>query len=232
VSVTAIVVAAGEGVRLGGSTPKGYLSIGGRPLIVRTVEKFFLAQTITNIILVIAEKELQRSQELLGAESRLSGKRCSLQTGGATRQASVMRGLAQLDPECEFVAIHDGARPFVDPSRIDQCVEAARERGAAVLGVPVRDTIKIVSKDYQVDTTPPRSFLWEIQTPQVFRKEWIVQAHDQASRDNFEATDDATLVERMGKAVFVLEGDRTNIKITTPEDVVLAEALLRGGRVG
>jgi 2-C-methyl-D-erythritol 4-phosphate cytidylyltransferase len=232
VSVTAIVLAAGEGSRLGGPAPKGYLSIGGRPLIVRTVEKFFLARTIDNVILVVAQKELQRCSELLGADSRLSGKGCGLQPGGATRQASVMRGLAKLDPECDLVAIHDGARPFIDPRRIDQCVEAARERGAVVLGVRVRDTIKIVSQEHRVETTPPRSTLWEIQTPQVFRREWIAQAHDRALRDNFEATDDATLVERMNKAVYVLEGDRTNIKITTPEDLVLAEALLRDGRVG
>ena len=123
------------------------------------------------------------------------------------------------------MAIHDGARPFVSSSLIDRCVDEAYRVGAVVIGVPVRDTIKVVSEEHWVQATPARNTLWEIQTPQVFRKEVIVEAHDWGVRQAIEATDDAMLVERIGKPVFLLEGERTNIKITVPEDILLAEAL-------
>ena len=110
-------------------------------------------------------------------------------------------------------------------------MQASRDKGAVVVGVPVRDTIKIVSNDRWVQTTLSRSSLWAIQTPQVFRKQWIVEAHDRAAQEAFEATDDAMLVERIGKPVFVVDGESTNIKITTPEDVWFAEALLRQKRI-
>ena len=110
-------------------------------------------------------------------------------------------------------------------------MQATRDKGAVVVGVPVRDTIKIISNDRWVQTTLSRSSLWAIQTPQVFRKQWIVEAHDRAAREAFEATDDAMLVERIGKPVFVVDGESTNIKITTPEDVWFAEALLRQKRI-
>jgi 2-C-methyl-D-erythritol 4-phosphate cytidylyltransferase len=133
--------------------------------------------------------------------------------------------------DCEIVAIHDGARPFISAALIDRCVDEASRSGAAVIGVPVRDTIKVVSADHWVKATPARDTLWEIQTPQAFRKELIVEAHNWGRLQAIEATDDAMLVEQMGQPVFLLEGERTNIKITIPEDVLLAEALLREGRV-
>ena len=123
------------------------------------------------------------------------------------------------------MAIHDGARPFVSSSLIDRCVDEAYRVGAVVIGVPVRDTIKVVSEEHWVQATPARNTLWEIQTPQVFRKEVIVAAHDWAAREGIEATDDAMVVERMDKPVFVVPGERTNIKITVPEDLLLAEAM-------
>jgi 2-C-methyl-D-erythritol 4-phosphate cytidylyltransferase len=129
------------------------------------------------------------------------------------------------------VAIHDGARPFVSSSLIDRCIDEAYRVGSVVIGVPVRDTIKVVSDEHWVQATPARSALWEVQTPQVFRKDIILQAHDWAGRHGIEATDDSTLVEQIGERVFLLEGERTNIKITVPEDLLLAEALLREGRV-
>jgi 2-C-methyl-D-erythritol 4-phosphate cytidylyltransferase len=150
--------------------------------------------------------------------------------GGATRQESVRRGIEKLDSDCEIVVIHDAARPFVSASLIDRCVDKARQVGAVVVGVPVKDTIKVVSEEQWVQATPTRSTLWEIQTPQAFRKELIVEAHDRAVRQAIDATDDATLVEQMGKPVLVLRGETSNIKITTPEDILLAEALLRERR--
>ncbi len=231
--VTAIIVAAGEGKRLGGRVSKSFLPIAGRPLVLRTLDRFFATQSIEKVILVVAEKELRQSQALIPLiqnDPNLSHRPWVLRAGGATRQESVRRGLEKLDTDCEIVAIHDGARPFVSSSLIDRCVDEAYRIGAVVIGVPVRDTIKVVSEEHWVQATPARNTLWDIQTPQVFRKEIIVEAHEWGVRQAIEATDDAMLVERIGQPVFLLEGERTNIKITVPEDILLAEALLRDGR--
>jgi len=228
--VTAIIVGAGEGKRMGGLVPKSFLPIAGRPLVLHALDRFFSARSIEKVILVVAGTEMQRSQALMQSDLNLSHRPWTLQVGGATRQESVRRGLEQLDSDCEIVVIHDAARPFVSASLIDRCVDEACRVGAVVVGVPVRDTIKVVSDEHWVQATPARNSLWEIQTPQVFRKELIVEAHDRAVRQAIDATDDSTLVEQMGKAVLVLQGETTNIKITTPEDILLAEALLREGR--
>jgi 2-C-methyl-D-erythritol 4-phosphate cytidylyltransferase len=229
--VTAIIVAAGEGKRIGGRVSKSFLSIAGRPLVLRTLDRFFATRSVEKVILVVADKELRQSQMLLQNDPNLSHRPWILQAGGASRQESVRRGLEKLDSDCEIVVIHDGARPFVSFALIDHCVDEAYRVGAVVIGVPARDTIKVVSEEHWVQTTLTRNTLWEIQTPQVFRKEVITEAHNWGSRQAIEATDDAMLVEGIGKPVFLLEGERTNIKITMPEDIVLAEALLRDGRV-
>jgi 2-C-methyl-D-erythritol 4-phosphate cytidylyltransferase len=227
--VTAIIVGAGEGKRMGGPVPKSFLTIAGRPLVLRVLDRFFSARSIEKVILVVAAKEMQRSQALMQGDFHLSHRAWTLQTGGATRQESVRRGLEKLDPDCEIVVIHDAARPLVSASLIDRCVDEACRVDAVVVGAPVRNTIKVVSEDHWVQATPARNSLWEIQTPQVFRKELIVEAHDRALRQALDVTDDAALVEHMGKPVLVVPGETTNIKITTPEDILLAEALLREG---
>jgi len=119
----------------------------------------------------------------------------------------------------------------VSPALIDRCVASAAQKGAVVVGVPVRDTIKVVADNGLIRSTPERRSLWEIQTPQVFQKELIVAAHQQAERDQIEVTDDAMVVERLGAPVYVIEGERTNLKITLPEDIWLAEMMIREGRV-
>jgi 2-C-methyl-D-erythritol 4-phosphate cytidylyltransferase len=229
--ITAIIVAAGEGRRIGGEVPKTYLPVCGRPMVLRTLDQFFSAQAIEEVVLVIAADEFLRCETMLRDDSGLANRPWILQSGGPTRQQSVKKGLEKIGSDTDIVVIHDGARPFVSPALIDRCVQATRDKGAVVVGVPVRDTIKIVSNDRWVQTTLSRSSLWAIQTPQVFRKQWIVEAHDRAAREAFEATDDAMLVERIGKPVFVVDGESTNIKITTPEDVWFAEALLREKRI-
>jgi 2-C-methyl-D-erythritol 4-phosphate cytidylyltransferase len=228
--VTAIIVGAGEGKRMGGPVPKSFLPIGGRPLVLRALDRFFLARSVEKVILVVAGTEMQRSQALMQNDLNLSHRPWALQVGGATRQKSVRRGLEKLDSDCEIVVIHDAARPLVSASLIDRCVDEASRVGAVVVGLPVKDTIKVVSEEHWVQATPARNSLWEIQTPQAFRKELIVQAHDRAFRQAIDATDDSTLVEQMGKPVLIVPGETTNIKITTPEDILLAEALLREGR--
>lgn len=216
---------------MGGAISKSFLPIAGRPLVLRTLDRFFSTRKIEKVIVVVANRELRQSQELIESDPNLSHRSWVLQAGGATRQESVRRGLDRLEPDCEIVAIHDGARPFVSSSLIDRCIDEAYRVGSVVIGVPVRDTIKVVSDEHWVQATPARNALWEVQTPQVFRKDIILQAHDWAGRHGIEATDDSTLVEQIGERVFLLEGERTNIKITVPEDLLLAEALLREGRV-
>jgi 2-C-methyl-D-erythritol 4-phosphate cytidylyltransferase len=229
--VNAVIVAAGEGKRIGGQTSKPFLSIAGRPMILHTLSRFAKSQKVRRVILVIAEKEVSKCRELIRSDPRIRCLDCVLQAGGRRRQDSVSHGLRHLDRDCEIVVIHDGARPFVPPSLIDCCVEMAFRKGAVVPGIPVRSTIKIVSTEGQVRETPPRDILREIQTPQVFRTEIIREAYRRATERGIEATDDATLVELLGEKVAVLEGHSANIKITLPEDVLLAEALLREGRV-
>jgi len=229
--VNAVIVAAGKGRRMGDDIAKPFLLVGNRPVILHTLGRFAETQTVRRVIVVAAEKELSRYQDLIGSDSQLSCLQCIFQPGGLRRQDSVAQGLARLDPDCEVVVIHDGVRPFVSPQLIDRCVEAAFREGAVVVGVPVRSTIKIVSPDRHIRQTLPRGSLWEIQTPQVFRIEIIREAYARAAREGTEATDDAMLVELLGKSVTLLEGHPTNIKITVPEDLLLAEALLREGRV-
>jgi 2-C-methyl-D-erythritol 4-phosphate cytidylyltransferase len=230
--VTAIVLAAGAGRRIGGALAKIYLPIAGRPMVLRTLDRVFAAKTVTEVILVAAAADLDRCEQLLSADAALRDRPYRLQLGGATRQQSATRGLEKVDADTDIVVIHDGARPFVAPALIDRCVEAAAEKGAVVVGLPARDTIKVIGAGGLVRATPERHTLWEVQTPQAFRRELIIAAHQQAERDGIEATDDATMVERLGRPVYVLEGERSNFKITVPDDLWLAEIMIRERRVG
>lgn len=229
--VTAIVLAAGEGHRIGGEIPKTFLPIVGRPLVLRTLDRIFAAHAVEKVVLVIAANEIARCQSTLRADAALRDRPWLLQAGGRTRQQSAKCGLEKVGSDTDIVIIHDGARPFVSAGLIDRCVEVAGEKGAVVVGLPARDTIKVVSVDQRIQSTPERRSLWEIQTPQVFRRALIVAAHERAERDGVQATDDAMLVERIGTPVYVIDGERTNFKITVREDVWLAETLIREGRV-
>jgi 2-C-methyl-D-erythritol 4-phosphate cytidylyltransferase len=229
--VTAIVLAAGEGRRMAAGNSKSYLPIAGRPLVLRTLDRVFSAQAVEAVVLVVGAGELERCESMLRADSALKDRHWLLQVGGATRQQSARRGLERVESDCDIVIIHDGARPFVSARLIDRCVETAADKGAVVAGLPVRDTIKTVSSDHWIESTPNRSALWEIQTPQAFKRGLIIAAHEWAERQGIQVTDDATVVERIGTPVYVLEGERTNFKITVPEDVWLAEMLIRDGRL-
>ena len=228
---TAIIVAAGEGLRIGGNPPKPYLPLVGRAMLLRTLDRVSGARNIEKVVVVVAASELSRCEGMLQGDAALGQRPWVLQSGGATRQQSVKAGLEKVDGDTDIVLIHDGARPFVSPALIERCIELADRNGAVVAGLPARDTIKIVSDDHRVLSTPDRKALWEIQTPQAFRRKLIVEAHQWAVREKFEATDDAMLVERMGKPVWVIDGEKTNLKITMPEDLWLAEAMIREGRI-
>jgi 2-C-methyl-D-erythritol 4-phosphate cytidylyltransferase len=231
VNASAIVLAAGDGRRLGGDVPKPFLEIAGRPLVLRTLDRMFSAPSVETVVLVVAAEQRSRCESLLRSDAALRERRWLIQTGGATRQESARRGLERVPPSADIVLIHDAARPFVSAGLIERCIEAAAGKGAVIVGLPVRDTIKSVSPDHWVQSTPDRTVLWEIQTPQVFKRELILAAHEQAAREGIQVTDDAMMVERTGVPVHVLEGERTNLKITVPEDVWLAEAVIRESRV-
>jgi 2-C-methyl-D-erythritol 4-phosphate cytidylyltransferase len=224
-SVAALVLAAGRGERLGGGTPKAFVPLAGRPLLWHALTAMAEAPAIERVIPVIARGDLPRWERLAPDLAGLS-KLAAPVFGGAERQDSVREGLAALPPEIQWVAVHDAARPFVRAAAVARVVEAARASGAAILAVPATDTIKRVRAG-RVLETPPRSELWAAQTPQVFRVQLLREALAKATAEGRLATDDAQLVEWLGVAVTVVEGDPDNWKLTLPQDLAAAEERLR-----
>ncbi|MFH1087649.1 MAG: 2-C-methyl-D-erythritol 4-phosphate cytidylyltransferase [Chloroflexota bacterium] len=216
--VGALIAGAGSGSRLGGVN-KAFFVLRGRPLLSWVMEVFERCAAIDRIVVLLGEADVDKG----GALVRESGWRKVSQVcpGGERRQDSVRLGLSWL-ADCEWVVIHDVARPFVTSGLISAGLEAARGYGAAVAAVAVKDTIKIASSDGTVRSTPPRDQLWAAQTPQVFRCDIIRRAYDGFRGD---ATDDASIVEQAGSKIRLYGGSYDNIKITTPEDVPLAEAI-------
>lgn len=216
--VGAVIVAAGKGERMG-RVDKMFAILGGKPVLARVVDTFHKCKSVDQIVVVISRENLEKCQQLVAEEGW--SKVTDVCLGGERRQDSVTAGLSRLS-QCEWVVIHDGARPLVTVGLIDCVLTEARETGAAVAAVPVTDTIKIAWDDQIVRETPPRGNLWAVQTPQVFRFDIIAKAYQQVKA---EATDDATLVERLGYKVKLYMGAYDNIKITTPDDLVLAGVL-------
>jgi 2-C-methyl-D-erythritol 4-phosphate cytidylyltransferase len=214
----AVIVAAGKSQRMG-EIDKLFALLGGKPLLVRTTQPFQQCPLIGQVVVVVSGEKEELCRRLVSGEewSKVS----DVCLGGRRRQDSVAAGLKHLR-DCQWVIIHDGARPFVTVDLIERGLEAARETGAAVAAVPVKDTIKVAGDDRIVHQTPPRQNLWAIQTPQVFRIDIITEAYKKANGD---VTDDASLVEQLGYKVKLYMGSYDNIKITTPEDLALAEVL-------
>jgi 2-C-methyl-D-erythritol 4-phosphate cytidylyltransferase len=230
VRVTAIIVGAGQGRRVGANRPKAFLPLGGKPILSHVLERFAASKTVNEAVLVVPAAERKAAESLIGAEPAARRLACRVVSGGATRQRSVACGLAALGGEEEIVVVHDAARPLVKPSLIDACVEAAALEGGAIAALPAGETIKEVSGRIVVRTLA-RDALWIAQTPQAFRAELLRRAH-RAANDRQDASDDAALVEAIGATVVAIEGDPTNLKITTPVDLSVAEWLLREGRAG
>jgi len=216
--VAAIIVAAGESRRMGG-VDKALALLGGKPVLARAVDAFQRCGSVHQVVLVVNEQNMERCRQLV-AESGWS-KVTGVCPGGERRQDSVAVGLSHLR-HSDWVIIHDGARPLVTADLIEHGLEAARETGAAVAAVPVTDTIKVAGDDRIVHETPSRRNLWAVQTPQVFSLGIITEAYLQAKG---EVTDDASLVEQSGYKVKLYMGSYTNIKVTTPDDLALAEIL-------
>lgn len=224
--VVALIPAAGMGKRMGASMNKQYLVLSGKAILARTVEVFQASDFVDEIHLVVPEEEIPFCRAEVVDRYGLS-KVHSIIPGGSERQYSVLNGLRALSclEEDAVVMIHDGVRPFITQRHLEQAAETAQLHGAALVAVPAKDTIKTVEAGVVVET-PARERLWLAQTPQAFRYGIIRAAHESAAREGFLGTDDASLVERTGARVHVVLGDYRNIKITTPEDMVLAEAFL------
>jgi 2-C-methyl-D-erythritol 4-phosphate cytidylyltransferase len=231
-NTSVLVPAAGMGRRMGAAVNKQYLQLGGRPILARTLELFEKHPAIRSIFPIIPADEIDYFEEQILPRTDLT-KLGGIVAGGKERQDSVRNGLRQLllsgiEPD-SVVLIHDGVRPLFNSTLISTLIDIARLKGGAVVGVPAKDTLKEV-EDGLIVATPERSRLWQVQTPQAFRFELLLRAYQQADKDSFSGTDDASLVERIGTQVVMVEGDYRNIKITTPEDLLIAEAFLAAGR--
>jgi 2-C-methyl-D-erythritol 4-phosphate cytidylyltransferase len=218
--VGAVIVAAGLSQRMGG-VDKMFALLGDKPVLVRVINVFQACDSIDQIVVVLNEQNLKRGKELV-AEQGWS-KVTDVCPGGERRQDSVVAGLNRLG-NCSWVVIHDGARPLVTQNLIKSGLEAATDIGAAIAAVPVTDTIKVAGEDQIVQGTPPRHNLWAARTPEVFRFDIITEAYRQLK---YEVTDDARAVELLGYKVKLYMGSYDNIKITTPDDLALAEILWR-----
>lgn len=228
--ITALIVAAGQGVRMGGTRRKQYMTIGGRTILELTLKAFDLSPSITNTVLVVPEEEIVFCQEHIVAAADLV-KETVLVPGGVRRQDSVYNGLqAVKEEQGAIVLIHDGVRPFVTTAIIEACITGARTWGACIPALEVTDTLKQVSSAGVVETTVSRDALRAVQTPQAFNLGVIKEAHTRALQSGWEGTDDANLVERMGLDVHIVPGDVDNIKITAPGDLQRAEILFNARR--
>jgi 2-C-methyl-D-erythritol 4-phosphate cytidylyltransferase len=222
----AVITAAGEGKRLPGAVAKQFRPLEGKPLLVWTIEKFEQSEMIHEIILVVRRGDLAYARETI--VDRFGFKKVSdVVPGGDTRFESILHGLKAVPDIANLVFIHDGVRPFVTVDEIERVGRMAEEHDAAILAIPQAETLKRVEGDFVISTLD-RTRIWIAQTPQVFKYEAIISAYIQGLEQDREFSDDAAVCEAFGISVRVAEGNRTNIKITTPEDLELARVLLRG----
>ena len=217
--VSGIIVAAGKGERMRAGINKVFLSIGKRTVLEHTVNAFLKCDKIDEIIIVTSNEYINQCKEMFPE----CEKNIKVVPGGETRQQSVYNGICAANGD--VVAIHDGARALISAEEITRVAEEGIRSGAAALGVPAKDTVKIIDDDKYIKETPERRFVYQIQTPQVFKKELIKKAHE--AKRSIEATDDCMLAEAIGIKVKVIDGSYENIKLTTPEDMLFAEMILK-----
>jgi 2-C-methyl-D-erythritol 4-phosphate cytidylyltransferase len=220
VAVSAIIPAAGSGKRMGGGTAKQFLPLRGEPVLVHTVRLLSRCPLVDEI--VIAAHDTETTRALVGAFPKVT----HIVPGGAERQDSVWAGLQAVHSRPRIICVHDAARPLLPPQVLESVLRAAAEHPAQVVAVPLKDTVKVAGPDGVVTATPDRAGLWAVQTPQVFWAEAMVAAYAKARAEGFVGTDDASLVERLGMPVRIHPGSHENLKLTTPEDFLLAEAIL------
>jgi 2-C-methyl-D-erythritol 4-phosphate cytidylyltransferase len=224
-TVAVILPAAGKSTRFGGKDKKVFANIDGRAVWLRTAEMFVNRPDVVQTLLVVAPEDLELVRTKYLAHMGLLG--IEVAEGGPQRFDSVANALARVKVEAELVAIHDAARPCVTASQIDAVFASAAKTGAAILGVPARDTLKRADVSHRIEATVPRSNIWLAQTPQVFRREVILHAYAQRGSLTAEVTDDSQLVEASGFPVHLVAGSASNIKVTEPDDLALAAAILK-----
>lgn len=223
---SAVIVSAGKGHRFMEGKKKQFVSLAGKPVLCHTLDKFEACPLIHSLLLVVGREDMDFC--LKGIVERYGYHKVSqIVPGGKVRQESVKNGIDLLSRDADIVVIHDGVRPFVTPEMIEESIRVASHSKAAVIAMPVKETIKMVNPDGTVLRTLDRGSLWQIQTPQTFQIDLIKEAFRKAAEDGFVGTDDASLVERLGVEVHVLPGSYANIKITTPEDLMLANLFLQ-----
>jgi 2-C-methyl-D-erythritol 4-phosphate cytidylyltransferase len=231
--VAAVIPAAGLGRRMQQDTPKTYLHLAGKPILIHTLEVFERVPEVHEVLVVVHPEDLEFCQEEVIDAYPLK-KVLRLVPGGKERQDSVYHALKVLwkqAKELDIILVHDGVRPLVDPVQVGKVVAAARRYGGAILGIPCQDTLKRVNPKGEVLGTVDRRELWQIQTPQAFRAALLWRAYQQAMERGFYATDEAALVEALGESVVVVPGSPLNLKITTPDDLKIAEAILAAGLI-
>lgn len=222
-----LIAAAGQGKRMGSKLNKQYLPLLDKPVLAHTLQVFQQHPLVDGIIIIAAKDEVDYCKKEV-AEAFGFNKVVNVVAGGQERQDSIYRGLQSLPEECDLVVVHDGARPLITPQTITEAIKEAQLSKASVVAVPVKDTIKQVDTEGFVKSTLNRAELFSIQTPQVFKKEIILRAYEEAFDKEVYGTDDASLVELLGIRVKVVRGSYENIKITTTEDIELALGFLRG----
>ncbi|MBF7095513.1 2-C-methyl-D-erythritol 4-phosphate cytidylyltransferase [Alkalibacter sp. M17DMB] len=224
--VSAIIVAAGTGSRMKAGINKQYLFLNGKPVLAHTLIAFEKCAMIDEIILVINKNDFSICEKDVIRANRLKKVKYMVE-GGSSRQESMYNGIKKVHEKADIVLTHDGARPLIHQNTLLKSIEMTLEYGATIVAVPVKETIKVVNEDMEVASTPKRSELWTVQTPQTFSREILVKAHEKALEDGFVGTDDAMLVERLPFPIKIVKGHYDNIKITTPEDLIIAESIFQ-----
>ncbi len=215
---------------MGGQVPKQFLSLGGQPLILHSLCVLQASSAIHEIILAVPQNEMDYCLKEIVAKHHFT-KVTKVVPGGAERQDSVRHALEAVHDDVEVVLVHDAVRPFLTARMIEEVVSKARVKGAAIIALPMKDTVKRVGPDLVIERTVDRTGLWLAQTPQAFRRDWLLTAHRKAHGEGVRATDDAYLMEWCGYPVSVVEGSGENIKVTRPEDMVVGEAILASRRL-
>ena len=225
--VTVIIAAAGQGKRMGLEINKVFLPLLNKPVLYHSVMAMVTCREVDDIVVVAAADEIQEVKDMMISWS--IAKPWRVVAGGSERQYSIANALDAIPKEADIILVHDGARPLIDTDTIAELISAARRYYAAGVAVPVKDTIKLVDENGFISDTPPRSLLWAIQTPQAFRASLLRRAYSEAAQNGYLGTDDAALVERLGVSVKIVRGSYQNIKITTPEDLLMARAFMQKG---
>ncbi|RLC46464.1 MAG: 2-C-methyl-D-erythritol 4-phosphate cytidylyltransferase [Candidatus Cloacimonadota bacterium] len=221
----AIILAAGKGLRMNSEISKPFLKLLDKPIIIHTIEKFYYHPEISGLIVVVNKDDKEKMNDLLFEQYKFSKDKIKIVIGGERRQDSVFNALKSCAQDTDIVLIHDGVRPFVHKDDILEMIKLVQEKNAVIIGIPAKDTIKVVDEGV-VHSTPERKFLWQIFTPQIFKYDLILNAYKNLKAEHT-ITDDASLLEEMQEDVYVYQGSPDNIKITEPYDLKLAETIIR-----